>query len=102
MSQPPLIYYAVTLDRGENWNPSHSMREQEQWDEHAKLMNAFVDDGFIILGGPLEDGEHVLMIINAESRSAIAARLAEDPWLRTGVRRISTVERWEILLGAGQ
>ena len=30
------------------------MREQDGWDEHARFMNGLVDDGFIVLGGPLE------------------------------------------------
>jgi hypothetical protein len=34
MSKAPVIYYAVTLERGDNWDPSRSMREQEKWDEH--------------------------------------------------------------------
>ena len=60
MSKPPIIYYAVTLERGENWNASRPMREQEQWDEHARLMDALVDDGFIVLGGPLNDEEKAM------------------------------------------
>jgi uncharacterized protein YciI len=102
MSQQPVIYYAVTQERGENWDARRSMREQEQWDEHAGFMDALVEDGFVVLGGPLDDGEKVLLIINAQSRQAIEARLAEDPWVPRGVRRIVQVERWEILLGARQ
>jgi uncharacterized protein YciI len=102
MSQQPVIYYAVTQERGENWDARRSMREQEQWDEHAGFMDALVEDGFVVLGGPLDDGEKVLLIINAQSRQAIEARLAEDPWVPRGVRRIVQVERWEILLDARQ
>jgi hypothetical protein len=29
------------------------MREQEGWDEHARFMDALVDDGFVLLGGSL-------------------------------------------------
>ncbi len=102
MAQQPVIYYAVTQERGENWDTRRSMREQEKWDEHAKVMDALVDDGFIILGGPLDDGEKVLLILNAESRQAIDARLADDPWIPMGMRRIAKVEHWEILLNALQ
>jgi hypothetical protein len=48
-------------------------------------MDALVDDGFIILGGPLDDGEKVLLILTAENRQAIEARLADDPWTPMGV-----------------
>lgn len=63
-------------------------------------MDALVDEGFIVLGGPLDDGEKVLLILTAENRQAIEARLADDPWTPMGVRRIAKVERWEILLAA--
>ena len=102
MSQQPVIYYAVTQERGGNWDTRRSMREQKNWDEHARFMDALVEDGFVVLGGPLDDGEKVLLIINAESRQAIEARLADDPWTPMGVRRIAKVERWEILLDARQ
>ena len=100
MSKRPVIYYAVTRERGESWDASLPMRKQEKWDEHAEFMDALVDDGFIVLGGPLYDGEKFLLIIDAESEQEIDARLAEDPWTPMGLLRIAKVERWEILLGA--
>ena len=100
MPQQHVIYYAVTRVRGENWDAKLSMREQEQWDEHARFMDALADEGFVVLGGPLDDGEKVLLIINAESRQAIEARLADDPWTPMGLLSIAKVERWEILLSA--
>ena len=101
VSKRPVIYYAVTRERGERWDASLPMREQEKWDEHAEFMDALVDDGFIVLGGPLGDGEEkFLLIINAESEQEIYARFADDPWTPMGLLRIVKVERWEILLGA--
>src|SRR5712691_5661323 len=79
MSKRSIAYYAVTRERGENWEARLSMRQQEQWDEHALFMNALVDDGFVVLGGPLGDGEKTLLIIDAESEQEIDTRLAEDP-----------------------
>jgi uncharacterized protein YciI len=99
MSKPPLIYYAVTREQGENWNASLTRREQEQWDEHAAFMDALVDEGFVVLGGPLGDGTNVLLIINTESEQTIEARLADDPWTPMGLLRTVKIERWEILLG---
>ena len=100
MSKRPVIYYAVTRERGESWNASLAMREQEKWDEHAAFMDALAGDGFVVLGGPLGDDGKVLLIIDAESEQEIVARLANDPWTPMGLLRIAKVERWEILLGA--
>jgi uncharacterized protein YciI len=75
------------------------MREQENWDAHARFMNALVDDGFVVLGGPLGDGLEVLLIIAAESEKEIRTRLADDPWTPMELLPIAKVERWEVLLG---
>jgi uncharacterized protein YciI len=94
-----VTYYAVLREWGENWDAWLSMRQQAKWDEHAVFMNALADDGFVFLGGPLDDGEKILLIINASSEQEIVARLADDPWTPMGLLRIAKVECWEILLG---
>ena len=74
------------------------MREQESWDEHATFMDGLVDDGFILLGGPLEGDRQTLHIVAAPSEEAIRARLAEDPWAPNGMLKPVSIERWTILL----
>lgn len=99
MSSAPLTYYAVIQDHAENWDASVPLRQQKQWDGHAAFMDALVDDGSIILGGPLgAGGEQALLIFAAESEQAIEARLAADPWRQAGVLRTASIKRWEILL----
>ena len=101
MSQQAPIYYAVIRERGENWDARLSMRQQAKWDEHAAFMDALADDGFVVLGGPLGDGEKTfLLIINAESEQEIHARLVDDPWVPMELLRITKIEQWEILLRA--
>jgi uncharacterized protein YciI len=103
MSQQPMIYYAVLRERGENWNASLPMRQQQQWEQHAAFMDALAAEGFIILGGPLGDDERqFLIIMAAESAQAVEARLAEDPWTPLRMLRTASIERWQILLRAGQ
>ena len=101
MSGQPVTYYAVTRERGENWDAGLPMRQQEQWDEHAAFMDALADEGFVVLGGPLGDGEKkFLLIVAAKGEQEIAARLADDPWTPLGLLREASVERWEVLLRA--
>ena len=97
-----VTYYAVTREPGVNWDASLALREQQNWDEHAVFMNALVEDGFVVLGGPLGDGGKILLIIDAESEQEIDARLADDPWTPLGLLRVAKVEHWEILLGASE
>jgi hypothetical protein len=61
-------------------------------------MDALVEDGLVVLGGPVGDGVRVLLVIEAESARKIEARLAEDPWMSMEVLRIESIEGWEILL----
>jgi uncharacterized protein YciI len=91
-------YFAVTVEHGPGWDSSRSMRDQVEWDAHASYMDALVDEGFIVLGGPLAHGELVLMAVHAESEGEVEARFAEDPWRSMGLLRTATVEPWEILL----
>jgi hypothetical protein len=49
-----MAVFAVTLVNGPRYDESRPRREQDGWDEHAAFMDALVDDGFVILGGPSE------------------------------------------------
>jgi uncharacterized protein YciI len=99
LSQGTTTFYAVLRERGENWDASLPMRQQQHWDDHAAFMDALADEGYIILGGPLGDGEEkFLHIFVAESEQAVAARLADDPWTPLQMLRTASIERWEILL----
>jgi uncharacterized protein YciI len=95
---PPLQLFAVRVERGGPWDWSRDLREQEGWDEHARFMNGLVDDGLIVLGGPLEGEREVLHVVNAPSEDEIRARFAADNWAQNGMLTIKSVERWTILL----
>ena len=47
-----------------------------------------VDDGFVILGGPVGDGEQTLHVVEAADESEIKVRLAGDPWASAGLLRL--------------
>jgi uncharacterized protein YciI len=78
------------------------MREQAEWDEHARFMDELVASGFIVLGGPLEGEREVLEIVSAPSEEAIRERLAEDPWAANGMLTPVSIERWTVLLDSRQ
>lgn len=92
------MLFAVRLERGGPWDWSRDLREQEGFDEHARYMDALVDEGYIVLGGPLERPD-VLLAISAPSADAIRQRLAtEDNWHRNGMLTVKSIEAWTILL----
>jgi uncharacterized protein YciI len=73
------------------------MEEQSGWPEHASFMDGLVEDGFIVLGGPLADEHRVVHAVEAESEEAIRATLARDPWSETHLQ-VDTIEPWTIRL----
>ncbi len=96
------MLFAMIRKGGPVWDPSRPLREQDQWDEHARFMDGLFDEGFLVMAGPLGDGspEHrVLLIFDADSETAIDARLAEDIWTQTGTLSTVSLERWNVLLG---
>lgn len=90
--------FAVRLERGGPWDWSRGLRDQDGFDEHARFMDALVADGFIVLGGPLEDEHDILHAIEAPSEEAVLQRLAEDNWAQNGMLTVKSVEAWTILL----
>jgi uncharacterized protein len=92
------VLFVVRLERGGPWDWSRDLRQQDGWDRHARFMDSLVDEGFIVLGGPLGGGREVLHAISAPSEEAVHARLAQDPWHQNGMLTIRSIEPWTVLL----
>jgi uncharacterized protein len=97
---PLTAAFVVTEVSGPSWDASRARREQDGWDEHAAFMDALVDDGFVVLGGPIGDGERVMVVVEAEDAAEVRRRFAADPWLPAGVLEIASIEPWTIWLDA--
>lgn len=90
------MFHVVLRQSGPAWDSSRPMEEQSDWPAHAAFMNGLVDDGFIVLGGPVTDGR-VVHAVEAASADAIRATLARDPWSETHLQ-VDTIEPWTIRL----
>jgi uncharacterized protein YciI len=92
-------YYLVEYTRGPAWDHARTRREQAGWDEHAQFMDRLVEQSFVILGGPVGegDGESALLVVDADDQAAVRAALAEDPWLGN-VLVIDSIRRWSVWL----
>ncbi|MGA3352725.1 MAG: hypothetical protein ABSD85_05995 [Acidimicrobiales bacterium] len=97
-----MAFFALTTVHGPSWDGALGIREQLGWDEHAAFMDGLVDEGFVILGGPLADGERALLVIEASDEGEIRVRLGEDPWASMGLLRIGVIEPWTIWLDGTQ
>jgi hypothetical protein len=91
------MFHLVLTRSGPEWDASKPLEAQSGWDEHAAFMDALVDDGFIVLGGPLFDEHRVVHVVEAASEDEIRARLARDPWSGSHLE-IAAIEPWTIRL----
>ena len=89
---------AVRLEHAGPWDWSKDLREQQLWPEHARFMDELLEEGFVVLGGPLEGGREVLLVVDAPSDDAVRERFAGDPWWANGMLRLKSIELWTILL----
>jgi uncharacterized protein YciI len=61
-------------------------------------MDQLVEEGFVVLGGPIGNGENAMVIVEAADENEVKSRLAEDPWLVDGILEIGALEAWTIWL----
>jgi uncharacterized protein len=92
-------HFLVENAKGPAYDHSRGRREQEGWDEHAAFMDRLAEEGFIVLGGPIGegDGENTLLVIKADDEATVRARLAEDPWSET-ILTIDSIRPWSVWL----
>lgn len=93
-----MAFFVLTMVHGPRWDDSRGIREQRAWDEHAAFMDGLVDDGFVILGGPIGDGKQTLIVIEASDEMVVKQRLGEDPWAPMGLLQIGSLQPWTIWL----
>ena len=65
-------------------------------------MDERVEEGFIVLGGPVRDVDtgRTLLVVEAESEDVIRERLAGDPWPED-LLTIESIEPWSVRLRSG-
>ena len=90
--------FVAISSAGPNRDLSKGTREQPFWDEHAAFIDQLVDEGFILMGGPLANEGGALLIVNAEDEDEVRNRLKNDPWMEHGILKLESVKRWQIFI----
>jgi uncharacterized protein YciI len=93
------MYFAVIRRPGPTWDLDRPMQEQAEWPEHASFMNTLAGERFIVLGGPIGDGDRFMFLIEAKSEDEIRSRLAEDPHTISKRLVLASIEPWQLVLG---
>ncbi|GAA5187257.1 hypothetical protein GCM10023322_35240 [Rugosimonospora acidiphila] len=90
------MFLVALSHSGPRWDFGRPMEGQSRWAEHASYMDRLVDDGVIVLGGPLDE-LRVVLVMEAESELAVRELLGRDPWSETHLR-IDGIDAWTIRL----
>jgi uncharacterized protein YciI len=90
--------FALTLVHGPGWDDGRPIRAQDRWSEHAAFMDALVDEGLLIVGGPLDEGDRSLHLVEAADEAHIRTRLGDDPWAAMGLLEVGSIQRWHLWL----
>ena len=96
--------FAVTREAGPGWTDGKGAFEQSGVNDHAAFMNNLSNQGFVLFAGPLAGSEQdrirALLIAEADSETDIERRLADDPWVLTQRLVTTSVEPWNLFVGA--
>jgi hypothetical protein len=93
-----MAFFALKMVHGPHWDDARGIREQRAWDEHAVFMDGLVDEGFVVLGGPIGDGKQTMLIVEATDEREIKDRLGKDPWAPMDLLWIGSIQPWTIWL----
>ena len=90
-------FHVVLTRSGEEFQVGTPLEQQTRWPEHAAYLDALVESGFVVLGGPLSDELRVVLVVEAASEEDVRVVLAQDPWSGTHLE-VAVVEPWTLRL----
>jgi hypothetical protein len=91
------MFLVILRRSGPDYDLAKPLEEQSRWREHAAFMDRLVDDGFIVLGGPLSDEVRTAQAVQAASEDEVRATFGRDPWSGSHLV-IDTIDPWTIRL----
>jgi uncharacterized protein YciI len=99
-----MSYFVVIREAGPAWTEGKGTFEQPGVNDHATFMNELADQCAVLFGGPLagtEEGRiRAQVIVDAADEAEIHRRLADDPWTVSQHLVVTSIESWNIFVGA--
>ena len=94
------MFHVILRQSGPQFDRARPLEQQSDWPAHAAFMDRLVEQGFIVLGGPLGDGR-VVHAVDADSEDAVHATFARDPWSGSHLV-VDAIDPWTIRLDGRQ
>lgn len=87
----------VRFRAGPTW-ASGSIREQPGWDEHAEFVDALVERGTMVMGGPFTDNSGTMILLEGVDADEARRILDDDPFIKNGVFELDEVREWTVFV----
>jgi uncharacterized protein len=82
---------------GPAWSSS-GVRERPGWDAHADYVDALIEQGTFVMGGPFADNSGSLSLLEGVDEEEARQIVAEDPFVVNGVSELEDVREWDVFV----
>ena len=87
----------VRFRAGPAWT-SGGVREQQDWDAHADYVDALIEQGTFVMGGPFVDNSGSLSLWEGVDADEARRIIDEDPFMQNGVFELEDVREWDVFV----
>jgi len=85
----------VIFRAGPTWG-SGPPEDQPGWEEHADWVDALVDNGTFVMGGPFGDYSGSVNLLEGLTATEAEELIATDPFVQNGVFVVDSVRDWTV------
>jgi uncharacterized protein YciI len=87
----------VRFRAGPTWT-SGSVREQPDWDAHAEFVDALIERGTFVMGGPFSDNSGSMSLLEGIDADEARRLLEGDPFMNNGVFVLEEIREWNVFV----
>jgi uncharacterized protein YciI len=93
----PPMRLMVRFRAGPTWT-SGSVREQPDWDAHAEFVDALIERGTFVMGGPFSDNSGSMSLLEGIDAEEARRILEDDPFMKNGVFVLEEIREWNVFV----
>ena len=87
----------VRFRAGPTWRGG-SIREQPDWDAHAEFVDALIERGTFVMGGPFSDNSGSMSLLEGIDAAEARRILEDDPFMKNGVFVLEEIREWNVFV----
>ena len=85
----------VIFRAGPTWE-SGRPEDQLGWDAHAEWVDALIENGTFVMGGPLSDNSGSVSLLEGLTAAEAKELVVTDPFVANGVFELDSVRDWTV------